>query len=196
MKISIQFTAAEKTAIRNFFVGIAFHTNNLASMLGNTKNLQNIDKVLSDVNKDLDKEIFELSLPETALTYALDMGGKMLAPIVNFIIGMLPLLSVLKNTLVPLIVMDDAASCALHSIIKAYSLSKEDTPVFDEHVCVHHYSNLYKIKLMDRVGFNKDEVDFAIGFWTNAYAKSNDISFEEAKTILDKVAARYQSNNE
>lgn len=188
MKISIQFTANEKNAIRNFFMGMLFHFNNLATTLGKKGEVENATKILSDMNKDLDKETLEIYLPETITTYCLDMGGKMLTPMMNFIIGIIPLLGMLKNTLMPLIAVDAEATYALRAIMKAYDLSKANEPEFNAFDCEYSYVKLYKAIVNKYEGFNAEEVTFAVGFWVGAYAKFKNISNEEARNALDKIA--------
>ena len=196
MKISIQFTAAEKSAIRNFFITSMFHFNNLASSLGKNGEVENIGKMITDMDKDLDKETLEISLPETATTYTLEMAGKMLAPMMNFIIGIIPLLGMLKNTLKPLIAVDEEATKALRAIMKAYDLSKKDSPIFDVYDCEYNYTNLYKAKVNCYEGFSGAEVSFATGFWIGAYAKLKEISNEEAHNALDKIYIVNTDNQE
>ena len=196
MKISIQFTAAEKSAIRNFFITSMFHFNNLASSLGKNGEVENIGKMITDMDKDLDKETLEISLPETATTYTLEMAGKMLAPMMNFIIGIIPLLGMLKNTLMPLIAVDAEATDALRAIMKAYSLAKDDEPKLDEFDCEFYYTSLYKANVNKYDGFNPTELTFATGFWVGAYAKLKEISTEEAKNALDKFAIVNTDTNE
>lgn len=188
MKISIQFTANEKNAIRNYFMGMLFHFNNLATTLGKKGEVENATKILSDMNKDLDKESMEFVLPETATTYILDMAGKIMTPMMNFVIGIIPLLGMLKNTLMPLIAVDAEATDALRAIIKAYSLAKDDEPKLDVFDCEFYYTSLYKANVNKYDGFNPTEVTFATGFWVGAYAKFKNISNEAAKNALDKIA--------
>lgn len=196
MKISIQFTANEKTAIRNFFMGMMFHFNNLGTALGKNGEIKNIGKMIIDMDKDLDKETLEISLPETVTTYCLDMSGKMLTPMMNFVIGIIPLLGMLKNTLMPLIAVDAEATDALRAIMKAYDLSKKDEPKFNEFDCEYSYIKLYKAIVNKYDGFNTEEVNFAVGFWVGAYAKFKNLSNEEARNALDKIAIVNTDSNE
>lgn len=196
MKISIQFTTNEKNAIRNFFMGMLFHFNNLATTLGKKGEVENATKILTDMNKDLDKETLEIYLPETVTTYCLEMGGKMFTPMMNFIIGIIPLLGMLKNTLMSLIAVGVEATDALRAIMKAYDLHKKDDPKFDAFDCEYSYIKLYKAVVNKYDGFNTTEVNFALGFWVGAYAKLKEISTEEAKNALDKFAIVNTDTNE
>lgn len=196
MKISIQFTTNEKNAIRNFFMGMLFHFNNLATTLGKKGEVENATKILSDMNKDLDKETLEIYLPETVTTYCLEMGGKMLTPMMNFIIGIIPLLNMLKNTLVPLITVDADATAALRAIMKAYDLHEKDEQSFNPFDCEYSYIKLYKAIVNKYDGFNTTEVNFALGFWVGAYAKLKNLSNEEARKALDKLYIVNTDNQE
>lgn len=199
MKISITFTAKEKAAIRSFFTALTNHVVRVPAALGeNTMDpsYKNLLKIVSVMDKVLEKEIIEISLPESVLSYSLTIGKKILVPIVNFANVIVPLAKMFKGQIVPLIINDANYTSVVKAITEAYDQSEKNDPsLLNESVIILHYTTLMVFgEGAVKVGVVKEELEFAKSFYVQSFAVIHKCLPIEAKDILAETVDAYKNH--